>query len=185
MAIAQTPKGGCTSNATSYTGSLTSPSFNLTGALSAILRFRAWWEIEAVNANNYDIMTVEYSSNGGTSWSQAGKLNPANNPASKHYQSYSTTACSQSRLEGLHRRHVSGEGFPDVKVRFTFDTDDNLYNGFRGWLVDDVAVSTPFDAPAAVLTDVATCSGLKPAPIWTAHGSNFVQDRRSTSTAST
>jgi hypothetical protein len=174
--INQTPKGGCTSNAT-YTGSLTSPSFNLTGALSAILRFRAWWEIEGVNANFYDIMTVEYSTDGGSSWSQVGKLNPANNPASKHDESYSNNGLlAEPGWKNYIVDMSAAKGFSDVKVRFTFDTDDALYNGFRGWLVDDVAVSTPFDAPGAVLTDVATCSGLKPAPIWTAHGSNFVQN---------
>jgi hypothetical protein len=173
--VSQTPKGGCTSNAT-YTGSLTSPSFNLTGALSAILRFRAWWEIEGVNANSFDVMTVEYSTDGGSAWTQVGKLNPANNPASKHDESYSNNGLlAEPGWKNYIVDLSAAKGFSNVKVRFTFDTDDNLYNGFRGWLVDDVVVSTPFDAPSAVLTDVATCSGLKPAPIWTAHGSNFVQ----------
>jgi hypothetical protein len=175
--VNQTPKGGCTSNAVSYTGSLTSPAFNLTGALSAILRFRAWWEIEGVNANSYDIMEVEYSTDGGSAWTKVGKLNPANNPASKHDESYSNNGLlAEPGWKNYIVDLSAAIGSPSVRVRFTFDTDDNLYNGFRGWLVDDVAVSTPFDAPAAVLTDVATCSGLKPAPIWTAHGSNFVQD---------
>ncbi len=171
----QQPKSGCTST-TSYSGYLTSPSFSLAGAISAILRFRSWWEIEGVNADDYDIMQVEYSTNGGSSWTAVGKLNPADNPASKHDQGYSNNGLL---VEPGWKNYIvdlsAAIGAPDVKVRFAFDTEDALYNGFRGWLVDDVVVSTPFDAGAPVVTDVKTCNGLQPASIWVAHGSNFVQ----------
>src|SRR3712207_4701135 len=86
-AVAQTDKNGCKSQAAN-TGTLTSPAFSLTGAQSAQMEFDAWWEIEAVDANVYDVMTVEYSTNGST-WTSAGKLNPVNNPNGEHDQSYS------------------------------------------------------------------------------------------------
>lgn len=173
------PKSGCRSNVTSYTGTLTSPSFSLNGALSAILRFRSWWEIEGVNADNYDIMQVEFSRDGGTSWTSAGRLNPADNPAGRHDQSYSNNGLGvepgwKEYLVDLSPAINSA----NVKVRFAFNTSDALYNGFRGWLVDDVVVSTPFDAGAPIIRDVTTCNGLQPAPIWIAHGVNFVQGSR-------
>ncbi len=171
----QTPKGGCTSS-TSYSGYLTSPTFSLVGAISAILRFRSWWEIEGVNSDDYDIMRVEYSTNNGSSWTAVGNLNPADNPASKHDQSYSNNGLL---VEPGWKNYIvdlsAAIGSSSVKVRFAFDTEDSLYNGFRGWLVDDVVVSTPFDAGAPVVADVKTCNGLQPASIWVAHGANFVQ----------
>jgi hypothetical protein len=41
----------------------------------------------------------------------------------------------------------------NIRLVFTFDTVDGLYNGFRGWLIDDVVVSdepVPAGAPAPV-----------------------------------
>jgi hypothetical protein len=174
--VVQAPKSGCTSSATSYSGYLTSPTFSLTGAISAILRFRSWWEIEGVAANAYDVMQVEYSTNG-TTWNPVGKLNPANNPAGDHHEGYSNNGLlAEPGWKDYIVDLSAAIGAPSVQVRFAFDTEDHLYNGFRGWLVDDVVVSTPFDAGAPVLTDVVTCAGLQAAPIWVVHGVNFVQN---------
>jgi hypothetical protein len=173
--VVQAPKSGCTST-TTYSGYLTSPPFSLSGAISAILRFRSWWEIEGVAANAYDTMQVEYSTNGST-WTAVGKLNPANNPAGDHHEGYSNNGLLAEPGWKDYLVDLSAAiGQPSVQVRFAFDTEDHLYNGFRGWLVDDVVVSTPFDAGAPVLNDVKTCDGLKPASIWVAHGANFVQN---------
>ncbi|HKG40373.1 MAG TPA: hypothetical protein VKB25_15395 [Conexibacter sp.] len=177
-AVSQAPKSGCTSSG-SNSGTLTSPAFNLNGALSAILRFRAWWEIEGVNADDFDVMQVEYSRDGGTSWTATGRLNPADNPAGRHDQSYSNNGLATEPGWKEYLVDLSPAiGSSNVKVRFSFDTDDSLYNGFRGWLVDDVVVSTPFDAGAPIVREVTTCSGLQPAPIWVAHGTSFVQGSR-------
>jgi len=176
--VSQAPKSGCTSTGVN-SGTLTSPAFNLNGALSAILRFRAWWEIEGVNANNYDVMQVEYSTDGGTSWTATGRLNPADNPAGRHDQSYSNNGLATEPGWKEYLVDLSPAiGSTNVRIRFSFDTEDSLYNGFRGWLVDDVVVSTPFDASAPIVRDVTTCNGLQPASIWVAHGTNFVQGSR-------
>jgi hypothetical protein len=175
----QTPKGGCTSSALNYSGTLTSPAFNLTGALSAILRFRSWWEIEGVDSNNFDVMQVDYSTDGGTSWTSTGKLNPADDPAGRHDQSYSNNGYATEPDWKEYLVDLSPAiGSSNVKIRFSFNTRDNLYNGFRGWLVDDVVVSTPFDASAPIVRDVTTCNGLQPASVWVAHGTSFVQGSR-------
>jgi hypothetical protein len=177
--VSQTPKGGCTSSASSYTGTLTSPTFSLNGALSAILRFHSWWEIEGVDSNNYDLMQVDYSRDGGATWTSTGRLNPANDPAGRHDQSYSNNGYATEPDWKEYLVDLSPAiGSSTVKIRFSFDTHDNLYNGFRGWLVDDVVVSTPFDARAPIVRDVTTCNGLQPATVWVAHGTNFVQGSR-------
>jgi hypothetical protein len=175
LAITQTAKNGC-SSVNEHEGTLTSPTFSLVGALSAILRFRAWWEIEGVNADDFDLMSVEYSTDGGTGWTSAGKLNPSNNPASEHWEGYSNNGL---RAEPGWKEYLvdlsPAIDSAAVKVRFSFDTVDEAYNGFRGLLVDSVNVSTPFDADGPLVAKVSTCNGLQPAPIWTATGANFVQ----------
>lgn len=174
----QSNKNGCRSSAI-YSGTLTSPTFDLTGALSAIMRFHAWWEIEAVNADKFDVMQVEFSRDGGASWTVAGRLNPADNPAGREFESYSNNGL---RAEPDWKEYLvdlsPAIGSASVKVRFSFNTVDTLFNGFRGLLIDDVAISTPFDAGAPIVREVTTCSGLQPAPIWVAHGSSFVQGSR-------
>lgn len=174
----QSNKNGCRSSS-SYSGTLTSPALSLVGAQSAIMRFRAWWEIEAVNANNYDIMQVEFSRDDGASWTVAGRLNPADNPAGREYESYSNNGL---RAEPDWKEYLvdlsPAIGSASVKVRFSFNTVDALFNGFRGLLIDDVTISTPFDAGAPIVREVTTCSGLQPTPIWVAHGSSFVQGSR-------
>ncbi len=60
---------------------LISPSIDLTSAPNATLTFATWWEIESVNPAHFDIMYVDISTNGGSSWSALGVLNPTNNPA--------------------------------------------------------------------------------------------------------
>jgi hypothetical protein len=173
--VSQTPKGGCTSTSANA-GTLTSPTFNLTGALSAILRFHAWWEIEGVDSNGFDVMQVDYSTDGGSTWTSTGRLNPANDPAGRHDQSYSNNGYAAEPDWKEYLVDLSPAiGSSNVKIRFSFNTVDALFNGFRGWLVDDVVVSTPFDASAPIVRDVTTCNGLQPASVWVAHGTNFVQ----------
>src|SRR5205807_987217 len=61
--VKQTPSDGCTSVAP-QAGTLTSPAFSLAGHAQAILDYRAWWEIEAVNADIADLIQIEYSTDG-------------------------------------------------------------------------------------------------------------------------
>lgn len=143
--VTQADKNGCTSTG-AKSGSLTSPPFDLTNAASAQVAFEAWWEIEAVNADGFDIMEVDYSIDGGTNWTKAGQLNPPNNPAGAHDQSYSANG-----LEAAPSWHhyvvdlTPAVGHPNVKIRFYFHTNDSLYQGFRGWLVDNILASTPYE----------------------------------------
>jgi hypothetical protein len=145
--VTQNSKNGCTSTIP-YSGVLTSPTFSLAGATSAGVQFQAWWEIESVDADRFDLMTVEYSIDGGTSWQPAGKLNPVNNPAGKHDQDYTANGIEKPAQWNQDVVDISGAaGQSNVQIRFSFDTVDIYYQGFRGWLVDNVVVSTPFVSP--------------------------------------
>ena len=150
--IRQHPQDGCTSTQVQR-GTLTSPSFSLAGRSSAYMAFRAWWEIEAVQADVADLMRIEYSIDGGTTWAEAGSLNPLDPSWGGQHQPYSdggarTSASWQSYAADL----SAAAGQPDVRVRFSFDSVDPLRNGFRGLMVDGVAM---VDALGATITDPA------------------------------
>jgi hypothetical protein len=165
---------GCTSSAVEL-GELISPQFSLKGASSAIMHFFSWWEIESVNADRFDLMGVDYSTDGGATWTPAGLLNPGNNPAGQHYQAYSNTGLqSPPQWKEYLVDLTPAIGSENVKVRFTFDTKDELYNGFRGWLIDSVRVTTPFDVPNPAITSVDTCAGTTVVPVTVIHGTNFL-----------
>lgn len=173
--ITQTPKDGCTSTQP-YSGELTSPTFSLAGATSAEVQFQAWWEIESVDADTYDLMTVEYSIDGGASWQQAGQLNPVNNPAGKHDQDYTANGIEKPAQWNQDIVDISGAaGQSNVQIRFTFNTGDEKYQGFRGWLVDNVVVSTPFVSPNPSIASInPSCISSSASIAVDVIGSNFV-----------
>jgi hypothetical protein len=136
--VDQHPSDGCRS-AGVVAGSLVSPPLALTAP--ARLRFHAWWEIAAGDFETSDLMTVDYSTDGGTSWTEAARLNPRVPPVGSLIQSYSSGGL---RLPGTWREYdvdlTAAAGMPDVRVRFRFDSVDSQGQGFRGLLVDDVVV---------------------------------------------
>jgi hypothetical protein len=151
--IKQTPEDGCTS-AQRQEGDLASPSFSLAGQGAAFLVFRGWWEIEAVNADIADLMQVQYSVDGGTTWVPAGTLNPLDPAWGGGHQTYTDAGARQSGNWQTYSADLSGAaGQADVRVRVHFDTVDNRRNGFRGLLLDGLAVvdmlGATIDAPAA------------------------------------
>lgn len=179
----QTPKSGCDSEAVEV-GSVISPPFNLTGASSALLHMESWFDIESVDANVFDVMEVEYTTEEGTAahpfqWHSLGALNPISNPAGEDAQDNTNngflTAPSWAEIEvDLQPVINEGVGLNHVRLRFAFDTYDNLYNGFRGWNIDNLHVETPFNAPAPVITGVQSCVGNNLATSTSIQGSNFL-----------
>ncbi|MHB1835241.1 MAG: hypothetical protein ACYCXW_09765, partial [Solirubrobacteraceae bacterium] len=176
---AEQPEGGAGAGNTVQEGELVSPPFSLAVASSAVMHFESWFEVEAVAANLFDIMEVDYTTNAGTKedpfkWHLAGTLNPANYTNGAANQGYTdeglnTPGSWQSMLVDL----TPAIGSPHVRVRFVFDTWDVLYNGFRGWLLGNVSVVTPSDAPAPQITSVAACSGTSVSPVTVIGGSGF------------
>jgi hypothetical protein len=138
-AVDQHPSDGCRS-AGIVEGSLTSPPFALPGP-AAVLRFRAWWEIAAGDFEASDLMTVDYSTDGGTTWTESTRLNPSGPPFGSVHQPYTSDGL---RAAGVWRPYEAdltpALGAADVRVRFRFDSVGSLGQGFRGLLVDDVVV---------------------------------------------
>jgi hypothetical protein len=139
------PSGGTSES--EHSGSLTSPPIDLTGASSPVrLTLKTFWEIESVNPNSggYDFMSIFTSTDDGATFDLVGRLNPLSDPVGGGDRSgkpYSNTGFNAPPT------WVQQETFvlPDVagkviRLRFSFDTNDALYNGFRGWMIDDVII---------------------------------------------
>ncbi|MBN2153894.1 MAG: hypothetical protein JW839_20725, partial [Candidatus Lokiarchaeota archaeon] len=102
-------------------GAIMSTSFSLAGYASARLEFYQWLQGEG---GSWDYCYVNVSTDGGTSWGPLYKSNA--NIASWQ-------RCSLD---------MSGYcGYPDVRIRFYFDSIDSINNNYRGWLVDDVRIT--------------------------------------------
>ncbi len=128
-------------------GSATSPSITVsstTGAAS--VSFWTWWEIESVNPNSsgFDIMEVEVFEITDTSnITVLGKLNPYSDPIldDRAALPYTSTGFNKAPIWTYQEFDISAFIGKTIKIRFFFDTRDALYNGFRGWLIDDVKVT--------------------------------------------
>ena len=171
--LKQTPRDGCTSTQVER-GALTSPPFSLAGRDAAFMVFRAWWEIEAVNADVADQMRVEYSVDGGATWHLTGLLNPLDPSWGGRHQPYGDDGARTSSTWQSYGVDLSAAaGQPDVRVRFVFDTLDNLRNGYRGLLVDGVAIVDPL---GATITEPAAGPFTDSPPSISVTGSTLSQD---------
>ncbi len=130
------------------TGTLTSPSIDLTGLANATLSFKTWFEIESVDANGFDLMKIQISLDGGSTFSEIGRLNPSSDVNGLPEQPFTSggftgvgaTYTPLAPVWVSRTVDLSAYVGQQVKIRFTFDTRDVNYNGFRGWLIDDVQV---------------------------------------------
>jgi hypothetical protein len=126
-------------------GTLTSPSFSIpAGVSTATLRLSTWFEIESVNPNDsgFDVMTVGVLPGGGTVTDLA-RLNPFVDPTLPNRDAIPFTSGGFNkvpvwRTEFLDLSAYAGQ---TIQLVFEFDTVDPLYNGFRGWIIDEVSVS--------------------------------------------
>ncbi len=144
--LPQPAKNGGTSAAV-LSGNLTSPTFSPVPNGSR-LQFMSWWEVESAEPESFDIMSILASSDG-ANFVEIAKLNPTTAPPwGTEYLHYA------SGYSGIGMPALSSDPFqapnwtnytvnlPDgtKKIRFRFDSRDTLYNGFRGWMLDNISV---------------------------------------------
>jgi Zn-dependent metalloprotease len=113
---------------------------------NAYMHFKHYWAFEDFNTTTYDGGVVEYSSNGGSSWNDAGPLflengyngaistadtNPLGGRQAFTAESYGYTA---SRLD------LSSLAGQDVRFRYRIGTDSTA--DALGWFIDDVRIYT-------------------------------------------
>jgi hypothetical protein len=129
-------------------GAFVSPELEVPNVSADVeLRFKTWWEIEGVQPSTFDIMTVEIEHGVGEVDTVA-VLNPESDPdpppistdrAAMPYTSKGFNTAPDWEDEAIDISAYKGQM---VSIRFSFNTVDHQYNGFRGWLVEDVRVST-------------------------------------------
>lgn len=130
-----------------YYGTLTSPVIDLSTTQKPIsLSFKTWWEIESVNPSSrgYDAMDVEVSVNGGE-FKKLARLNPLSDPQTDYnrwsipFSNFGFNLAPQfAQQEAISLDEYAGQS--NVKIRFKFDTVDQYYNAYRGWIIDDIVI---------------------------------------------
>jgi len=163
--VKQHRSNGCTS-AGVVAGTLTSPAFTLSPG-AASMRFSAWWEINGGSPDVTDLMLVEYSADGGETWTEAGRLNPPAPPWGSRHQVWSEAGHKSSGGWNTYSADLSAvAGRSDVRVRFRFDSVDEYGQGFRGLVIDDVVIEdvpggeqAPESTPAS--TDTQLIAGVR------------------------
>jgi hypothetical protein len=139
-------------------GALVSPQINMTAFARGNLSFWTWWETECVNiATGYDKMYVEIATNSPVfnDWTTLGVLNPIADPdfsVRRDYLPYSSGGFDQTGVWVRHIYDLNRYVGKMVKIRFRFDTVDTKYNGFRGWFIDDFALSPEQMSSSSVST---------------------------------
>lgn len=126
-------------------GTLTSGPIDLSGLQEAALYFQNWFEIESVNPNQegYDIMEViiinDADSNMKTS---LGRMNPFSDPVLDNRDAIAYTSGGFNVVPAWTLAQLDLTPFigQKIRIRFEFSTIDALYNGFRGWFIDEVVV---------------------------------------------
>jgi hypothetical protein len=154
--------GGTSTQANS--GSFTSPQLLVPNVSDVVeLRFNTWWEIEGVNpgrhrtnppAENespsgpYDVMDVSIVPAQGEPVLVA-QLNPEFDPtgADRARKPYTSGGFDAPPVWQPMAIDVSAFKGQTVRIQFDFTTRDVQYNGFRGWLVDDVRISSRAGSP--------------------------------------
>jgi len=129
-------------------GAMTSPAFTVTsGTGAASLNFWSWFEVESVNPNayGYDIMEVfVVNMPDTTQQTSLGRLNPYSDPIldNRHAIPYTSGGFNISPVWKYETFDLTPFIGQNIRLRFAFRTVDYLYNGFRGWFVDNIKVTT-------------------------------------------
>lgn len=133
---------------TRNSGALVSRWIDLTTASSAALSFRSWYRTEDVGTA-WD-RKILYVSADGTNWTQ---ILQVSGPAQLWtVQSFDLGAYAGQRIQ----------------LKFFFDTIDNMNNGYEGWYVDDVRITTISGTGVPVFSDSVEggTNGWQAAGLW-------------------
>lgn len=160
---------GGTSPSGGNEGYLTSPLIDLTEFANAKLAFKSWFETESVDCagGQYDQMYVQvrvvddagtvdiysdtnnYTISTATSiypdagWSTLFNLNPESEPpygGQVPYTNYSSGGVDAVPMWLNYSVNLDPFAGHVIQVRFYFTSNDGLYNGYRGWTIDNVQV---------------------------------------------
>lgn len=130
---------------TENSGKIISPAIDLSDVASASVNFWSWFEIESVNPNEYgyDIMQIEVVIAGMEDTTIIGKLNPYQDPILEDRAAipFTSGGFNKAPIWTYLEYDLSEYAGSQIHLVFRFMTNDGLYNGFRGWLVDNIMVT--------------------------------------------
>jgi hypothetical protein len=143
-AVDQFPKDGCTSPEV-YGGAITSQSFTpAIGGTAAQVRFQGWFEVESVAPESHDTTYVEYSVDPqpgvprdwlplGTLIDQA-EVAPTSGAPDQPYSNKGTNVRPGYQAFAFDLPAAQNP----IQVRIRFNTEDTIFQGFRGVAVDRI-----------------------------------------------
>ncbi len=138
-----TPLSGGTSDSPNK-GEMTTPVINLWGHTEASLHFWSWFEIESVNPNQYgyDKMEIFILTSEGE-MELLGKLNPYIDPLLPERMPipYTSGGFNQAPVWKYEAFDLTPYAGTAIRIKFSFDTRDALYNGYRGWFIDEISIT--------------------------------------------
>jgi hypothetical protein len=126
-------------------GTIESYNIDLAGYTYGVLSFWTWWEVEGrMPASGYDTMGIYISTNGIT-WDNLAYLNPIKDPQvtwdkAPSGESYTSGGYNQPGVWVKHLIDLSRYSGKLIKLRFEFNAGDHLFNGYRGWVLDDIKI---------------------------------------------
>lgn len=130
-------------------GLATSPEFIVpTTGGSPQVTFRSWFEIESVNPRRFDLMTLSVRDADGVT--EVLRLNPGTDPSGgRPNLPFTSGGFNASPVWTTETADLSAYKGRRIQLVFAFNTGDVLYNAFRGWIVDDVALRLSSGAAAS------------------------------------
>lgn len=169
--FSQSPKNGGMSNGPN-SGEAITPLIDLSGINDATLSFMSWYEVESVDVNSFDMMTLEVSVDNGASWTPIGQINPLDDVNGPADIPYSSGGFNEPGMWIEQQFDMGAFANQQVNIKFVFDTIDGAYNGFRGWIIDDVSIYSGEAQPPSI--EYLEPSDGAPGSFAFIHGANFL-----------
>jgi len=129
----------------SNSGTFVSPYFLVPDQENVQLSLKTWWEIEGVNPKDFDIMQIQVQKVTGQTavLQQLNPLTDPSEPADRSALAFTSGGFNTAPVWQDLSLPLSSYRGQTVRLRLVFRTGDERYNGFRGWIVDQVRVVVP------------------------------------------
>ncbi len=138
-------------------GTLTSPEIDLTDFSFATLDLASWFEVESVDvakwqydqmkvrvavvADSYPVTIGDYTFESATDYKIVAFMNPDNEAAIQSAPiNYSSGGNDVVPIWIKVTRNLNAFVGHKIKLQFFFNSQDSLFNGWRGWGVDDISI---------------------------------------------
>ncbi|MCY7379510.1 MAG: hypothetical protein LH467_09270 [Gemmatimonadaceae bacterium] len=139
--LASTQDGGTSTAVRS--GTATSPALFIPNTAAPVqVSFRSWFEIESVNSSGFDLMDVSVREVGSPTSVLIARLNPGADPGGNSRTPFTSGGFNLPPVWQQIVLDLSPYRGKQVTLEYSFNTVDLLYNGYRGWIVDDVMLKS-------------------------------------------